>query len=67
MYRNKRKVVRVKNITKYVLIIIAEDDLSLIGNMSIPSHEDVENDSINALLDFEKELLPSSSLAIEQW
>jgi len=43
-----------------------EDDLSLIGNMSIPSHEDVENDSINALLDFEKELLPSSSLAIEQ-
>jgi len=43
-----------------------EDDLSLIGNMSIPSHEDVENDSMNALLDFEKDLLPTSSLAIEQ-
>jgi len=43
-----------------------EDDLSLIGNMSIPSHEEVENDSMNALLDFEKDLLPSSSLAIEQ-
>ena len=47
--------------------IFAEDDLSLIGNMSIPSHEDVENDSMNALLDFEKDLLPTSSLAIEQW
>jgi len=43
-----------------------EDDLSLIGNMSIPSHEEVENDSLNALLDFEKELLPTTSLAIEQ-
>jgi len=43
-----------------------EDDLSLLGNISIPSHEEVENDSMNALLDFEKDLLPSSSLAIEQ-
>jgi len=43
-----------------------DDDLSLIGDMSIPSHEEVENDSMNALLDFEKELLPTSSLAIEQ-
>eukprot|EP00092_Neocalanus_flemingeri_P030179 GFUD01032757.1.p1 GENE.GFUD01032757.1~~GFUD01032757.1.p1 ORF type:complete len:411 (-),score=136.91 GFUD01032757.1:267-1499(-) len=43
-----------------------EEDLSLIGNMSIPSHEEVENDSMNALLDFEKDLLPTSSLAIEQ-
>jgi len=43
-----------------------DDDLSLLGNISIPSHEEVENDSMNALLDFEKDLLPSSSLAIEQ-
>ena len=47
--------------------ILSDDDLSLLGNMSIPSHEEVENDSMNALLDFEKDLLPSSSLAIEQW
>jgi len=43
-----------------------EEDISLIGNMSFPSHEEVENDSINALLDFENDLLPTSSLAIEQ-
>ena len=47
--------------------VFSEEDLSLIGNMSIPSHEEVENDSMNALLDFENDLLPTSSLAIEQW
>ena len=47
-------------------MIFLDDDLSLLGNISIPSHEEVENDSMNALLDFEKDLLPISSLAIQQ-
>jgi len=42
-----------------------EDDLSLIGNMSIPSHEEIENESLNALMNFEQDLLPTSTLAIE--
>ena len=44
---------------------IVEDDLSLIGNMSIPSHEEIENESLNALMNFEQDLLPTSTLAIE--
>ena len=48
------------------MICFPEEDLSLIGNMSIPSHDEVENDSMNTLLDFENDLLPTSSLAIEQ-
>ena len=46
--------------------MFSEEDLSLIGNMSIPGHEDVENDSLNALLEFENDLIPTTSLAIEQ-
>jgi len=42
-----------------------DEDNSLIGDISIPGHEEIENDSISALLDFERDLLPTASLAIE--
>lgn len=44
----------------------AEDqDNSLASGLSIPSHEEVEMDSLNTI-DLEADLIPSSSLAIEQ-
>ena len=41
-------------------------DDDLLGNLSLPSHEEVENDSLNNLLQFEKDLQPLSGLAVEQ-
>ena len=40
-------------------------DDDLLGNLSLPSHEEVENDSLNNLLEFEKDLQPPSGLAVE--
>jgi len=43
-----------------------DEDLSLLGNISLPSHEEVENDSLNGLLEFEKELQPPPALTVGQ-
>lgn len=43
---------------------VAEEDL--LGNLHLPSHEEVENDSLNNLLQFEKDLQPLSGLSVEQ-
>ena len=45
---------------------VAEADYSLAGNMSIPSHEDVENESLNTLLEFEQGMQPLPSITAEQ-
>jgi len=64
---NEENVSLLNKALSYVQKQDKEEDISLIGDMSsFPSHEDVENDSMNALLDFENDLLPTSSLAIEQ-
>jgi len=43
-----------------------EADYSLADNMSIPSHEDVENESLNTLLEFEQGMQPLPSITAEQ-
>ena len=45
------------------LMIVPDDDL--LSNLKLPSHEEVENDSLNNLLEFEKDLQPPSGLAVE--
>ena len=42
---------------------VLDDDL--LSNLHLPSHEEVENDSLNNLLEFEKDLQPPSGLAVE--
>lgn len=43
-----------------------DEDLSLLGNLTLPSHEEVENDALNVLLEFEKDLQPPAALTAEQ-
>ena len=40
-------------------------DDDLLSNLQLPSHEEVENDSLNNLLEFEADLQPPSGLAVE--
>ena len=43
----------------------SDEDLSLLGNVTLPSHDEVENDNLNGLLEFEKDLQPPASLTVE--
>jgi len=42
-----------------------KSDDDLLSNLQLPSHEEVENDSLNNLLEFEADLQPPSGLAVE--
>jgi len=42
-----------------------KSDDDLLSNLHLPSHEEVENDSLNNLLEFEKDLQPPSGLSVE--
>jgi len=43
-----------------------DEELSLLGNMTLPSHEEVENENLNGLLEFERDLQPPAALTVDQ-
>ena len=44
----------------------SDEELSLVGNMTLPSHEEVENENLNGLLEFERDLQPPAALTVDQ-
>ena len=45
-----------------MVFVIAEAEYSLTETVTIPSHEEVDNDSLNNLLEFESGLQPVAAL-----
>ena len=45
-----------------LMFVIAEAEYSLTETVTIPSHEDVDNDSLSNLLEFESGLQPVAAL-----
>ena len=60
---DKSGEISVGPVTRILREIVLDDDL--LSNLNLPSHEEVENDSLNNLLEFEKDLQPPSGLAVE--
>jgi len=57
---------RATSLTEHSMDRGDQEDLSLLGNLALPGHEEVENDSLSQLLEFERGLAPNSARALEQ-